>query len=179
MRVGGPHTKRDTVLAHDEAFMRQAIRLAHIARERGDAPVGSVVVCKGRIIGRGVESVRQKNDLTAHAELKAMQQACRALGSRDLSGCTLYTTVEPCWMCSFGIRAARIARVVTGRAVPHVGGISSRHPILTDSGIQNWPRPPVVTAGVLEAECRGLFSTKLEASGRQRRGNPREVPLRS
>lgn len=143
---------------HDEEFMRQAIGLARIALERGDTPVGSVVVRNGQIIAEGIESVRRENDLSAHAELKALQEACRALGSRDLSGCTLYTTVEPCWMCSFGIRTARLGRVVTGRAVPNVGGISSKHPILTDPCIPNWPPPPVVTTGVLERECEALFT---------------------
>lgn len=137
--------------------MQQAIRLARIALERGDTAVGSVVVCNGRIVAEGIESVRRENDPTAHAELKAVREACRVLGSRDLSGCTLYTTVEPCWMCSFGIRSTRVARVVTGRAVPQIGGISSKYPVLTDPGIPNWPPPPQVTIGVLEQECEALF----------------------
>lgn len=140
--------------------MRQAIRLARIALKHGDAPVGSVVIHDGQIIADGIESVRRENDLTAHAELKAVNAACRALGSRDLSGCTLYTTVEPCWMCSFGIRTAGVARVVTGRAVPHVGGISSKYAILTDPAIPNWPPPPMVTTGILERECTALFTTE-------------------
>lgn len=158
MQTRGFSTEPSTTGAYDEEFMRMAIRLAQTALEQGDTPVGSVIVCKGQIVAEGIESVRRQNDPTAHAELKALQAACRALGSRDLSDCTLYTTVEPCWMCSFGIRTTRVARVVTGRAVPHIGGISSRYPILTDSGIPNWPPPPVVTAGVLEQECNALFA---------------------
>lgn len=144
--------------AHDAEFMRQAIRLARIALERGDTPVGSVVVYDGCIVGGGIEAVRSEKDLTAHAELKAVREACRALDSLDLAGCGLYTTVEPCFMCSFVIRSARLSRVVTGKPVPHIGGISSNHPILIDPGFPNWPRPPEVVTGVLEEECRALFT---------------------
>lgn len=144
--------------AHDAEFMRQAIRLARIALERGDAPVGCVVVCDGHIVAEGIESVRSEKDLTAHAELKAIREACRALNSLDLAGCALYTTVEPCFMCSFVIRSAHLSRVVTGKAVAHIGGISSNHAILVDPGIPNWPQPPLVLTGVLEEECRALFT---------------------
>lgn len=149
--------EQGATLARDHEFMRQAIRLARIALERGDTPVGSVVVCDGRVIGEGTEAVRRERDLAAHAEAIAVREACCALGSLDLAGCTLYTTVEPCFMCSYVIRSARISRVVTGRAVPHIGGISSTHPILVDPGIPNWSRPPAVATGVLEEECSRLF----------------------
>ncbi|MGH9325541.1 MAG: nucleoside deaminase [Terriglobia bacterium] len=158
MRTVDPHAESSSSLARDQEFMRQAIRLARVALERGDTPVGSVVVYDGQVIGQGIEAVRLEKDLAAHAELKAVGEACRAIGSLDLSGCTLYTTVEPCWMCSFMIRTAHVSRVVTGRAVPHIGGISSKHPILLDPDIPNWPRPPAVTAGVLEKECKALFT---------------------
>lgn len=146
------------IFAQDVEFMRQAIRLARIALERGDAPVGSVIVRDGRIKGEGAEAVRCERDPTAHAEAIAVREACRALGSLDLGGCTLYTTVEPCWMCSFVIRSARISRVVVGRSVLHIGGISSRYPILVASDIPKWPQPPEVTTGVLEEECNALFA---------------------
>lgn len=149
--------EQGATLARDHEFMRQAIRLARIALERGDTPVGSVVVCDGRVIGEGTEAVRRERDLAAHAEAIAVREACYALGSLDLAGCTLYTTVEPCFMCSYIIRSARISRVVTGRAAPHIGGISSPHPILVDPGIPNWSRPPAVATGVLEEECSRLF----------------------
>ena len=141
----------------DEEFMRQAIRLARVALERGETPVGSVVVCEGRIVAEGVEGVRSEKDFTAHAELKAVREACRNLATRDLDGCELYTTAEPCFMCSFVIRSAHISRVIMGKAVPHIGGVSSKHPILIDAGIPNWPTPPAVVRGVLEKECSELF----------------------
>ncbi|MGH9437054.1 MAG: nucleoside deaminase [Terriglobia bacterium] len=158
MMTGQTHQKPRDARAHDVEFMRQAIRLARIALERGDTPVGSVVVCDGRIVGEGIEAVRSEKDLTAHAELKAVREACRTLDSLNLAGCALYTTVEPCFMCSFIIRSAHLSRVVTGKAVSHIGGISSNHPILIDPGFQNWPRPPELVTGVLEEECRALFT---------------------
>lgn len=151
------HLKPGVTRDRDEEFMRQAIRLARVALERGDTPVGSVVVCEGRIVAEGTEGVRSERDFTAHAELKAVQEACRNLGTHDLEGCELYTTAEPCFMCSFVIRSARISRVVMGKTVPHIGGVSSNHPILIDAGIPNWPPPPVVVRGVLEKECNELF----------------------
>lgn len=138
-------------------FMRRAIWLAETARERGDTPVGSVVVRDGRIIGEGIESVQTDEDLTAHAEVRAVQEACRTLNTLDLSGCILFTTVEPCCMCSFILRCARISRVVIGRAAPHIGGVSSKYPLLADPTIPGWASPPSIVIGVLEAECSALF----------------------
>lgn len=138
-------------------FMRHAIWLAQTARERGDTPVGSVVVCDGRIIGKGIEAVRADKNLAAHAEVRAVQEACRNLSAIELTGCTLLTTVEPCFMCSFVIRSAHISRVVIGKAAPYIGGFSSNYPILVDPNIPSWPRPPIVVTGVLEEECSALF----------------------
>lgn len=147
----------DEATGVDVTFMRHAIRLAQTAQERGDTPVGSVVICDGRIVGEGIESVRADKDPTAHAEVRAVQEACRRLNTLDLTGCTLFTTVEPCFMCSFVIRGARISWVVIGRAAPHIGGFSSNYPILVDPNIPGWSRPPLIATGVLEEECSALF----------------------
>jgi tRNA(adenine34) deaminase len=151
------HLKHGGAARRDESFMRKAIRLARIAFKRGDTPVGSVVVYKGHIVGKGIESVRSEKDLAAHAELKGIKEACRRLDTLRLAGCELYTTAEPCFMCSFVIRTAQLSRVVIGKPVPYIGGISSHYPILIDSRIPNWPRPPAVVSGVLEKECKALF----------------------
>lgn len=158
--MGHKETDLDPVVARgcDEGFMRQAIGLARVALERGDTPVGSVVVREGRVVAQGIEGVRSEKDFTAHAELRAVQEACRNLVTRDLEDCELYTTAEPCFMCSFVIRSAHISRVIMGKAVPHIGGVSSKYPILIDAGIPNWPPPPVVVRGVLENECNELFN---------------------
>lgn len=155
--TGGEAHLKPGAADRDEEFMHHAIRLAQVALEKGDTPVGSVVILKGRIVGEGFETVRSEKDLTAHAEVKAIREACRTLDTVDLDGCELYTTVEPCFLCSYAIRSTHISRVVTGKSVQHIGGISSHHPILLDSGIPIWPRPPVVVTGVLEKECNALF----------------------
>lgn len=144
--------------AGDEKFMALAIDLARVALERGDTPVGSVVTRDENVIGKGVEAVRTKLDPAAHAEIVALQDACRSLGSLDLAGCVLYTTAEPCLMCSFAIRSTRISRVVIGKATPHVGGISSKYQVLKDSEIPGWREPPAISSGVMEEACAALFA---------------------
>lgn len=146
-------SESDEPAVADVGFMRQAIRLAQTARDRGDTPVGSIVVRDGRIVGEGIESVRTEKDPAGHAEVKAVQEACRKLNTLDLAGCCLFTTVEPCLMCSYVIRSAGISRVVIGRAAQHIGGLTSKYPILAAPDIACWRRPPLVVSGMLGEEC--------------------------
>ncbi|HEY7877110.1 MAG TPA: nucleoside deaminase, partial [Gemmatimonadaceae bacterium] len=104
----------------------------------------------------GVESVRALRDIAGHAELIAVREACRTLGTFDLSACTLYTTAEPCWMCSFAIRQTHTGSVIIGRPTPHIGGATSAHPTLSDAAVPGWGAPPQIVFGVLEAECLAL-----------------------
>ena len=97
-----------------EEFMRRCIQLARQAREQGNTAVGSVVVFGGKIVGEGAEQLPAGNDLTGHAELLACQRAVETLKVRSLEKATLYSTAEPCFMCSYVIRQCRIARVVYG-----------------------------------------------------------------
>lgn len=138
-------------------FMLRCIELGRIAGQNGDTPVGSIIVCEGQIIAEGIESVKERMDLTAHAEVEAIRAACRRLQSFDLRGCSLYTTAEPCWMCSYAIRWTHISQVVIGTPVPHVGGATSRYPILTDSKAECWPELPLVTWSSLREECESLM----------------------
>ncbi len=160
MMADGESPKPAVGGAGDIPFMCRALGLAEIALGRGDSPVGAVVIREGRTVGEGVEGVRSEKDLTAHAELKAVREACRTLGTLDLADCTLYTTVEPCFMCSFVIRKAGVSGVVSGKAETRVGGISSKHPILVDTSIPGFPPPPEVVIGVLEEECIALFDRR-------------------
>lgn len=157
MTCQGKNPRPDEASAAEMEFMRHALRLARIALERGDTPVGSVLVFEGHIVGEGIEAVRADNDFTAHAEVKAVQDASRSLNTWDLTGCTLLTTVEPCFMCSYVIRSARVSRVIIGRAAPHIGGYSSNYPILTALNIPGWSQSPAVVTGILEEECSALF----------------------
>ena len=145
-----------SVAETDEGYMRRAIALARIALANGDTPVGSLVVHKRKIIGEGFEAVKKHMDVSGHAELIAIRNACSALQTFDLSGCTLYSTAEPCFMCSYAVRQTRISQVIIGRPTPTVGGISSHHPILIDAQIPGWGKPPDIVSGFLEAECFAL-----------------------
>ncbi len=141
-----------------ERFMRRCIELAHIAKSRGNTPVGSVVVIDGVIVGEGIEEVPAGTNVTGHAEVRACQDAVDRTESRRLEGAVIYTTAEPCFMCSYVIRQCAIAQVVYGVETPGVGGITSCHPILTDVAASDWNSAPRVLGGILETECQRLKS---------------------
>lgn len=128
----------------EDKWMQRCLQLAGDAAERGEAAVGAVIVRDGERIAESSEQVKTLQDITAHAELLAIRQACEALMTLDLSDCILYTNVEPCWMCSYAIRETRIQRVVIGKAVPDIGGVTSCYPLLTDATIGGWENPPVI-----------------------------------
>ena len=142
--------------ARDEIIMRRALRLAKLARRNGDAPVGAVITCDGNVVSRGIEAVKARRDISAHAELVAIRKACRKFRTFDLSRCVLYTTSEPCFMCSYAIRQTNISKVVVGAPIPHKGGFSSSHPILTDTKISGWGKPPNLVCAIWKPECRAL-----------------------
>ena len=137
-----------------EAWMRRCLELAETADQSGEAPVGAIIARGDDMVVEATEHVNASMDIGEHAELIAIRQACRALGTLDLSGCTLYTNVEPCWMCSFAIRQSGISEVVIGEAVPDIGGATSRYPILSDPDIPGWRPPPNIIW--LEMEYRML-----------------------
>ena len=98
----------------DKQFMREAIRLANESVNRGGGPFGAVIVKDGKVIAGSSNSVTIDNDPTAHAEVNTIREACRRLGTFDLSGCTIYTSCEPCPMCLGAISWARISRIFYG-----------------------------------------------------------------
>jgi tRNA(adenine34) deaminase len=140
-----------------EHFMRRCLELARRAETTKDTLVGSLIVFTDRVIAEGIEGVKAKGDITAHAEIEALKTACTALKSTSLEGCVLYTSAEPCFMCSYAIRQARISQVVIGRSAPGIGGVSSKFPILTDPTIENWFPPPNVVSGILRQDCEELL----------------------
>jgi len=144
------------ITLNNEDLVRRCLELGKIAGQSGDAPVGSLVVFDGQIIAEGIESVKSKNDPTAHAEIEAVREACRKLNRLDLSGATLYTNVEPCWMCSYAIRQTRIGKVIFGSRNVKTGGASSEFAVLLDEKLK--PPVPSITAGVLQTECDALLS---------------------
>ena len=105
------------ITEQDKEFMRQAIRLANESVERGGGPFGAVIVKDGEIVAGSSNSVTIDNDPTAHAEVNTIREACRKLRTFDLSGCTIYTSCEPCPMCLGAIYWARISKIFYGNTL--------------------------------------------------------------
>ncbi|MGH9689620.1 MAG: nucleoside deaminase [Candidatus Acidiferrales bacterium] len=138
-----------------EAYMKRAIELAKIARSKGETPVGSLAVRDGEIVAEGIEAVKTRIDISAHAEMIAIRRACRALGTLDLSGCVIHTTPEPCFMCSYAIRQTRISEIVIGRPEP-----TYRRPQFTPSHSEQftnpaWEQAATCCPGSVKAGVRG------------------------
>lgn len=105
--------------------MQQAINLAIRAKSHDDVPIGAVIVCDGRIIARGENQVQQKRNPTLHAEIVAINRACKKLGAKFLDGCDIYVSLEPCAMCATAISLARIRHVYFAASDGKGGGIMS------------------------------------------------------
>ncbi|MBQ2797363.1 MAG: nucleoside deaminase [Tidjanibacter sp.] len=133
----------------DHFFMQRAISEAKLALEQGEVPIGAVVECAGRIVGKGHNLVETLGDATAHAEMQAITAAMNTLGGKYLTECTFYVTVEPCVMCAGALAWSQIGRIVYGTAEPKKGYTTIPHPILH-------PKTKV-ESGVMEAECRELM----------------------
>lgn len=138
----------------DEFFMREAIKLAEIARDIDEVPVGALVVRDGEIISTAYNTRESSKCATHHAEILAIEGACRALGGWRLPGVTLYVTMEPCAMCAGAIINARIPRVVYGTRDIRFGAFGS----LVDLAKLPLNHTPEVVGGVLEEETRELLS---------------------
>ncbi|MEK7475012.1 MAG: tRNA adenosine(34) deaminase TadA [Candidatus Coatesbacteria bacterium] len=134
--------------------MRLALAEARAAAQAGEVPVGAVVVRDGRVISRGRNAIVARHDPTAHAELVAIRVAATALRSERLTGCILYTTLEPCPMCAGTIVLARVAEVVYGARDPKAGAAGSvvdllRHPKLNHRTKVTGPVGPAACGNLL------------------------------
>lgn len=147
----------------DIDFMRKALEQAHLAKARGEIPVGAVLACGNEIISSGANCPISSNDPTAHAEVEALRAAGRALGSYRLTDTTLYVTLEPCVMCASAIVHARVRRVVFGAWDPRAGGVGSLIDVLALPGLNHRVD---AFGGVLAEECGALLREFFE----QRRG---------
>lgn len=134
---------------NDEYFMLQALVEAQRAFERGEVPVGAVIVCKNRIIARAHNLTETLTDTTAHAEMQAITAAANAMGGKYLNDCTLYVTIEPCVMCGAALGWAHIGRIVYG-AKDEKRGYSLFSPSVLH------PKTEVVS-GVKAAECADMM----------------------
>ena len=155
-------------------YMRRALELAAQAGEEGDVPVGCVIVRDGAIVGEGRNRREENGDATAHAELEAIRDACRRLGSWRLHRCTMYVTLEPCPMCAGAIVQARIPRVVIGCMNPKAGCAGSVLDLLHEDGFNHQAE---VETGVLGEECSRMmkdFFKELREEGKRKKAEKTE-----
>lgn len=140
--------------------MQLAIALGKRALVSGNPPVGALIVHNDQILGEGVESGKTTNDITNHAEILSIRDVIRNGYQDELSDSTIYTTHEPCIMCSYLIRHHKIPRIIFGMAVPHVGGYTSDFNVLCTRQVAKWGNEPEVVGGVLAEECEVLSNSK-------------------
>lgn len=134
----------------DKRYMQMALAQAGEAASEDEVPIGAVIVCRGRIIGKGHNMTERLKDPTAHAEMIALTSATQAMGGKYLNDCTLYVTVEPCPMCAAALCWAQIGRIVYGAADPK-RGFSLFSPSLLHPKTE-------VTSGVLGDECSKIVT---------------------
>ncbi len=143
-------------MARFAPLMDAALEEARAAAARGEVPVGAVLVdpATGRIVARAGNRTRELADPTAHAEMLAIREACRAIGSERLTGLDLYVTLEPCAMCAAAIAAARVRRLCYGAADPKSGGVEHGARVFAHPQAHHVPQ---IVAGVAEAESAALL----------------------
>ncbi len=147
-------------MAATNQFMELALAEARNAGERGEVPIGAVVVLDNKVIARAGNRTRELNDVTAHAEIVAIRLACEELGQERLAGADLYVTLEPCTMCAAAISFARIRRLYFGAEDPKGGGV--------DNGVRFYQQPtchhaPEVYSGLGETSSAEILRRFFQA----------------
>jgi len=151
-----------------EKYMKAALRLAQKAAGEGEVPVGAVVVCDGKIVGRGRNRRESKKNALYHAEIEAIGKACKKLGGWRLHQCDLYVTLEPCPMCAGAIINARIQTVYYGAPDPKAGSCGT----VVDLFALPYNHRPAVVAGVLEEPCAEVLRSFFRTLRAQRKAQP-------
>ena len=137
-----------------ELYMKEAIKEAKKAEKKDEVPIGAVIVYQDKIIARG-HNLREKKQLSlAHAEVEAIQKACKKLGTWRLENCELYVTLEPCPMCAGAILQSRIEKVIYGASDPKGGSVGSCFNMYSISGFNHYPE---VVSGILQEDCAALL----------------------
>jgi len=139
----------------DAMFMAEALQLAREAGDSGEVPIGALVVSEGHVVGRGANRRERDHSPTSHAEVLAIEEAARTLGSWRLVDCTLYVTLEPCVMCMGAAINARVPRLVFATRDAKGGAAASLYALGNDARLNH---RLVVTEGVLETEASKLLS---------------------
>ena len=148
-----------------EKYMRMALELAAQAEGDGDVPVGCVIVKEDRVIGRGRNRREETQTTVSHAEMEAIAQANRTLGTWRLDDCELYVTLEPCPMCAGAILNARIPKVFYGARDSAFGACGG----VTNLFMEQFPHRPALVGGILAEDCQAVLAEFFE---KLRRGKP-------
>lgn len=135
-------------------YMARAFMLAEQAFDKGEVPVGAIVVYKGKVIGKGYNQVEMLNDPTAHAEMIAISAACETISGKYLNECTLYVTLEPCPMCAGAAVWSKLGTIVFGATDAKAGSCGSVFNIAANKKLNHEIE---VIQGVMEAECEYLM----------------------
>ncbi|HQA54948.1 MAG TPA: tRNA adenosine(34) deaminase TadA [Synergistaceae bacterium] len=138
----------------DIHYMREALKEAEKAMQRGEIPVGALLVRNGEIIGRGSNSRSLEGSPLGHAELTAMREASEAIGNWRFDDCTLYVTLEPCVMCAGAMVQSRLGTLVYGTRDPKAGAVGSLYNIVEDPRMYH---RCIVRSGILKEECAELL----------------------
>lgn len=160
MRQAAKAKRAEAEQKRREKFMRAAIKQAHVAQKKGEVPIGAVIVLNDRIIARAHNQRETKRLATAHAEITAINSACRKVGDWRLNGAEMFVTLEPCAMCAGAIANARISAVYFGAYEKKGGACGSVHNILINSGLNS---NTFVFGGILENECSDILKNFFEA----------------
>ncbi|HEY5463144.1 MAG TPA: nucleoside deaminase [Hanamia sp.] len=137
----------------DNYYMHLCEILGEAAAKKGNPPVGAIIIKDDEIISEAEEAGKSKNDITCHAEIEAIRIAVKKLNSPDLSGCIMFTTHEPCIMCSYAIRFYKIKKVVFQNKVDYLGGVTSSVPLLVVGDVPpHWGKPPEIVHLELKGE---------------------------
>lgn len=160
------------MMTEQEKYMKAALRLAEKSAQEGEVPVGCVIVCDGRIVGRGRNRREQKKTALSHAEIEAIGKACRKLGGWRLHRCDLYVTLEPCPMCAGAIINARIKTVYYGADDAKAGSCGS----LINLFDVAYNHKPNVVRGVMKEECSGILSNFFRELRARRKKRTLELP---
>ena len=139
---------------NDEELMRMAIAEAKLAEEHGDIPIGAIVVLNDEVLSSRHNERELQNDPTAHAEMLAIRDAAKALGTSRLDGAILVSTLEPCPMCAGAALLARVSKVIFGAEDPKAGALGSLYQLGSDPRLNH---EFVVTPSVLQEECGRLL----------------------
>ncbi len=158
MSEPAPERSATPPAAHDRALMEQCLALARASGRAGEYPYGAVISRGGKMVASSINRVRQDRDVTRHAEVCAIQNAQRALGTISLDDCTLYCNAEPCAFCCYAIRESRIGRVVYGLQSPHMGGLTKWNVLADEDLSRTMPEvfapPPEIVGGFMQEESQ-------------------------